>query len=221
MDSSIRVTVVIDAFRAFTTAAYVLENNPASYRVATNSSVISRLAKGTINPLLIGKSEKEFDHVVYHIPNSPTRVLEVGIAGRNVLHRSDAGAKGILQAKDADIILAAGFVNAESTVHFINNTIRKKGVPKITINPMGYLGETPSLEDEICAKYIECLLKEEQFDIKPYLDQLRQGSGSYFFSQDQKQYPVEDFTRCLEMSRFNFAIQAILKDDYAILARCE
>lgn len=221
MDSSIRVTVVIDAFRAFSTASYVLESNPASYRVATKSSVISRLAIDSINPLLIGKPEKGFDHVVYHIPNSPTRVLGVKITGSDVLHRTEAGIKGILQSQDADIILAAGFVNAESTVQYINKTIRKKGIPKITIIPMGHQGETSSLEDDICADYIKCLLREEKFDINLYMDEIRQGPGSYFFSQDQWQYPSEDFTRCLEMGRFNFAIQAILKDDYAILSRCE
>lgn len=221
MDSSIRVTVVIDAFRAFSTACYVLEKNPASYRVATKSSVISRLAIDAINPLLIGKPEKGFDHIVYNIPNSPTRVLGVKITGCDVLHRTDAGMKGILQSKDSDIILAAGFVNAESTVQYINKTIRKKGTPKITITPMGHQGESPSLEDDACAEYIKCLLSEKKLDLNLYMDEIRQGPGSYFFSQDQQQYPSEDFARCMEVGRFDFAIQAILKDDYAVLSRCE
>jgi 2-phosphosulfolactate phosphatase len=85
---------------------------------------------------------------------------------------------------------------------------------------MGHQGETPSLEDDLCAKYIKRLLKEKTFDIHPYFGEIQQGPGSYFFSQDQWQYPEEDFTRCLETDRFNFAIQAILKGDYAILLRC-
>ena len=220
LDTNIRVTVVIDAFRAFSTASYVLEKNPASYRVATKSSVITRLAMDSINPLLIGKPEKGFDHVAYHIPNSPTRVLGVKVTGCDVLHRTDAGIKGILQAHDADIILAAGFVNAEATVQYINTKIKEKGTPKITITPMGHQGENPSLEDDVCAKYIKRLLKEKEWDINPYMNEIRQGPGSYFFSQDQWQYPSEDVSRCLEIGRFNFAIQAILKDDYAILSRC-
>ena len=210
-----KVTIVIDAFRAFTTASYVLVRHPAAYMLATKSAVISRLAANLLDPpLLIGKSEKGA-RVVYHIPNSPTRVNETKVRGRHVLHRTEAGAKGILLAKDSDVILGAGFVNAEATAQYVRN-LRNAN---ITILPMGHEGSTPSLEDHICAEYIEALIKGKNMTLAPYISALRKGPGRYFFSKDQWQYPREDFIRCLKPNCFNFIIQAQVLGDCAILTK--
>ncbi len=211
-----RVTIIIDAFRAFTTACYVLEKKPASYILTTKSSVIAQLFSQMTEAVTIGKAEKGADFA-YTISNSPTRVLETDIAGRNVLHRTAAGAKGILLAKNTDIVLAAGFVNAEATARYI----KELNYEHIEIMPMGHEGETPSAEDDLCATYIQTLINGKEMALTAFIPQLREGPGRYFFTGDQKQYPQEDFERCLETGRFNFAIQAILKGDYALLKRCD
>jgi 2-phosphosulfolactate phosphatase len=214
--SKTHVTVVIDVFRAFTTACYILEDSPSTYTLTTRSAVIDRLAQSSLNPVLIGKPELG-SALSYAIPNSPTRVSEIDLKNRTVFHRTEAGARGILLAKDADVILAAGFVNAEATVQYIKTLTN----PELTILPMGHEGITPSLEDDLCALYIEALFRGEKIDISPYLSELREGAGRYFFSEDQWQYPIEDFARCLEIDRFNFAIEAVTFDDYARLNRVD
>jgi 2-phosphosulfolactate phosphatase len=211
----LKVTIIIDAFRAFATASYVLEHYPKTYILTTKSSVISKLTKNLKNTLLIGKPEKG-SNLIYNIPNSPTRVKEIKINDKNILHRTEAGAKGILLTKDSDIILATGFVNADATVKYIK-TLTK---PKITIIPMGHEAITPSLEDDICAMYIESLIQGKKLKLTPFLKDLKKGSGKYFFSKDQWQYPKEDFDLCLKTNSFNFAIKAIVYNDYAILKRC-
>ncbi|MGI2298387.1 2-phosphosulfolactate phosphatase [Candidatus Cardinium hertigii] len=50
----IRIVVIIDVFRACTTAAYVLNHNPETYILASKSYIIERLASNFENPLLIG-----------------------------------------------------------------------------------------------------------------------------------------------------------------------
>ncbi len=211
----VNVAVVIDAFRAFATASYVLEQHPATYILTTKSTVVSRLASNLSNPLLIGKPEIGAD-LTYDIPNSPTRVKGLNIKDRNVLHRTEAGAKGVLLAHDADIILAVGFINADATVQYIKTLTN----PKVNIVPMGHEAKTPSLEDDACAQYINALLHDQKLNLTQYHTALREGPGSYFFSDDQWQYPRKDFVRCLKVGRFNFAIQAEVRDDYAILRRC-
>lgn len=216
LPGQLHVTVVIDVFRAFTTASYVLGCNPTAYIITTKSAVISRLALNFQNPLLIGKAEIGAK-LAYDIPNSPTRAEEVAITGRAVLHRTEAGARGIFLARESDIILVAGFVNAEATAEYI----RKLDNPNITLIPMGHEAITPSLEDHVCAMYIAALINEKKVNIENFIPILRKGPGRYFFSEDQWQYPHEDFKRCLETGRYRFAIQAIVKNDYAILTRCE
>ena len=210
------VTIIIDVFRAFTTASYVLEQGPKTYILTSKCHVISRLEKNFQNPLLIGKPEKG-SRLLYDIPNSPTRTKEVKTEGRPILHRTEAGARGILKARNTDLILAAGLVNANATAQYI----RTLPQAKIKNFPMGHEGITPSLEDHICQLYIQACLRGEKMALSPFLSQLRKGPGRYFFSQDQWQYPIEDFARCVSTGRFNFAIQAEVKNDYAILSRCD
>lgn len=209
------IAVVIDVFRAFSTAAYVLDRYPASYIFAKESKTIARIATQYEQPLLIGKPEIGAN-LVYNIPNSPTRSLEVKVEGKSVLHRTEAGGKGVLLAKDADIILVAGFVNSSATAKYIMNFPKAK----VIIIPMGHEGNTPTLEDDLCGQYITALINGRPMNIEKFLPELRQSSGKYFFGEDQRQYPSSDFDLCLDVDRFDFPICAFVGDDYAILNRC-
>jgi 2-phosphosulfolactate phosphatase len=209
-----KVVVVIDVFRAFTTASYALSKKPSAYYLAVKQSIITELASKQINPLIIGKPEIGLSGDLYHIPNSPTRLQEMEVEGRVVIHRTEAGARGVLQATSADIVLAAGFVNAKATALFLSYLKDAE----ITYYPMGHEGNTPSLEDDLCAQYIAALVTGNIVNIKPYIPHLKTGAGSYFFGADQKQYPEKDFERCLELNRFDFPIRADIKNNYALLS---
>lgn len=54
-----------------------------------------------------------------------------------------------------------------------------------------------------------------------FILKLKESSGKYFFLEDQWQYPRQDFKYCLQTNHFNFAIQAKLYGDYALLMRCK
>ena len=208
------IKVIIDAFRAFATASYVLERNPEKYILTTRCDVLSRLESEMKNTLTIGKPEKGSVRG-YDIPNSPTRTLALDVAGSNILHRTEAGAKGVLGARDADLILATGFVNADATVRAV------KDFPNATVSiiPMGHEATSPSLEDDLCAEYIDALLEGKRLSLEKYMSVLKEGPGRYFFGDDQWQYPEEDFKACLEIGRFDFAIRAVVMEDHAMLER--
>jgi 2-phosphosulfolactate phosphatase len=212
---NINITIVIDVFRAFTTASYVLNAYPSSYILTNKSDVILQLANDYKNPLFIGKPEIG-SNFKYDIPNSPTRVKDINITDQNILHRTEAGAKGLLMAKDSDIVLAASFVNANATVNYI----KKLDNTNIEIMPMGHEATTPSLEDDVCASYIKALINNEKFDLNLHKEEIKEGPGKYFFSSDQWQYPYDDFDLCLELDKFDFAIKAEVHDDYSVLTRC-
>jgi 2-phosphosulfolactate phosphatase len=211
-------TIVIDVFRAFTTASYILERTPDHYILSTKSDVISRLSLIYPNTLLIGKPEINAT-LIYDIPNSPTRTKEREIKNKTILHRTEAGAKGVLDAlkNQSSVVLAAGFVNAHATVEYI----KLNKIQHISILPMGHEAATPSLEDDICAQYIQALIENTKMDLELCLSAIRESVGRYFFTDDQWQYPKEDLERCLKLNRFNFAIQAILQEEYAVLTRCD
>ncbi|MBK8695778.1 MAG: 2-phosphosulfolactate phosphatase [Deltaproteobacteria bacterium] len=207
--------MIIDAFRAFATACYVLDRRPADYLVTTSSAVAARLAREVAAPLLVGKAEIGADFA-YEIPNSPTRTLEVTVAGRTVIHRTQAGAMGVVQAVETELVLAASLVNAAATARYL----WRFPDSAITLVPMGHEAITPSLEDDLCRRAIASHLQGRPFDLAPFIPALRDGSGRYFFGDDQRQYPREDFERCIACDRFDFAIRAERHGDYARLVRC-
>lgn len=209
------IIVIIDVFRAFSTAAFVLARSPNLYFLTNSSSIISELANLYKNPILIGKAEIG-QNVFYTIPNSPTRTKALAIEQRIILHRTEAGAKGILNAlqkNPANIVLAASFVNAKATAKYITTLPHKK----VTLIPMGHEAVTPSLEDNLCAEYIYGLLKGKSVFLSANWPSIRKGAGKYFFTDDQWQYPKQDFNLCLKPNQFNFAIQANLRQGYAHL----
>lgn len=209
------LVVIIDVFRAFTTACYVADRSPAAYYLLTASEAAASVPSLGGNPLLVGKAELGVD-LGYHIPNSPTLARAVDVEGRAVLHRSGAGAKGVLAATAAHEIITGSFVNAAAVARYI----RRKQPPRISIVPMGHEAGTPSLEDDLCAACIAALVRGERFDLSPHLDALRTGPGKYFF-EGAAEYPAEDFDRCLERDRFDFVLQATLRGDYAELRRLD
>lgn len=202
--------VIIDTFRAATTACHILRQEPSEYLIVAESRVARRLASERRGALLVGKPEIGSDQA-YDVPNSPTRVDALDLAGRSVIHRTTAGTTGVLHA-DAPTVLLAGLVNATATARLV------RGRPHQLV-PMGHEGTTPSLEDDIAAAYIRACLEGLRFSTTPHIEALRSGPGRYFFAEDQDQYPAADFDRCLAVDAFDFAVRAEVFGDYARLRR--
>lgn len=209
------VVIIVDAFRAFATASYVLEKYPNNYYMSTTSSALSKLSHDFLNPFFIGKQEKGADPILYDIPNSPTRASTVNLFERHVFHRTAAGAKGLLESKINDLVLGAAFTNADATARII----RSLPEDTVTYKPMGHEGITPSLEDDLCVKYIQGLLEGPKIDLNDHLSDLKDGPAKYFFTENQWEYPEEDFDRCLELRHVDFAIEAIVHDHHAQLIK--
>ena len=49
LTSDNKITVVVDVFRAMTTAAYVLDQEPEHYCLSTSSSTLQKLSQGISN----------------------------------------------------------------------------------------------------------------------------------------------------------------------------
>lgn len=204
------VLVVIDTFRAATTACHILRQEPSEYLIVADSRVTRRLAAERPDAVLVGKPEIGSDQA-YDVPNSPTRVDALDLAGRSVIHRTTAGTSGVLRA-GGQLVLLAGFVNASATAKLLDRRA-------YTLVPMGHEGTTPSLEDDLAAVCIRARMERRQFDLAPHRHALQQGAGRYFFDEDQAQYPEADFDRCLAVDAFDFAVLAEVFGDYARLSR--
>ena len=206
------IAVVIDVFRAFTVACHAFGGGADRYLLAPTSAVAARLAARHPDALLVGKPEVGAS-LRYHIPNSPTRLLEQPLTGRTIIHRTGAGVPGILAAAGADEILTGALVNVGAIVRYL----QRSAPEHISLLVMGHEGSGADLEDDLCARLIQARLAGEPFDLGPWRAQLRAGTGHYFFTEAEQEYPREDFDRCLALDRFDFVLRAELLGDHAQL----
>ena len=198
------LTVVIDVFRAFTTACFIANNGAEAIypvgKVETAFELKSRLK----NPVLVGE-RNEVIVPGFDYGNSPANIEHTDFTGKNVIHTTSAGTQGIVNAVNADEIITASFVNVCAVVRYI----RARNPQTVSIVCMGICTKRPSEEDTWCAEYIRALLLNEEFDVKDRLSRLRQLEGKRFFRPDnQLQCPARDFYLATRVGIFDFVLKA-------------
>jgi len=195
--------IIIDVFRAFTTAAFVFANGAET--ILPVGGVEEALALRRSHPewRLMGEVH---GHKVpgYDYGNSPDEVSSVDFKGRTVIQRTSSGVQGILAASGADEILVGSFVIAEATVNYI-----KKRNPKVvSIVAMGWEGDYEVIEDELCGEYLEARLRGERPDFTDMARRIRADpQGAKFFDKTQPSFREGDFHAAMSLDRFPFAIR--------------
>lgn len=196
------LAVIIDVFRAFTTAAYVLNNGAKKIIPVGTLEEAFGLKRKNPNFILIGERQgvkiEGFD-----FGNSPTEIKEVDFTDKTVIQTTSSGTNGIINASKAKQIILGNFVCIQSIVDYI-----KKQRPKIiTLVAMGSSGIKKSDEDELCARAIRDLLEGRIADylfIKNHLRNYR--SALKFFDKSKPEFPEDDFHLSLDFNKFQFLL---------------
>ena len=201
------LTVIIDVFRAFSTACYAFDNGiNRLLDVATPEEAFALRNKLKAEVIIAGEQDEKkpagFDY-----GNSPTEMLTGSLAGKTMIHCTTAGTRGIISASGATEILGAGLVNAGAVASYIS-MIRPE---KVTLVAMGYRATETAEEDMLCARYIKDLLQGRETDISKETEALRKGAGSRFFNPANLDFsPPTDFFLCTDLNRFNFVLRAVI-----------
>ena len=152
--------VVIDVFRAFTTAAVALANGATSIvmvrtveeGLALREAGIGQICMGEVR----GRAPDGFD-----FGNSPFEISGVDFHGKTIIQRTSAGTQGIIAAANqADRLYAASLVTAEATVRALVFHTRDQ----ISLVAMGDNGVKRTDEDELCAIHLRNRLEERPSD---------------------------------------------------------
>ncbi|MFW6251943.1 MAG: 2-phosphosulfolactate phosphatase, partial [Halanaerobium sp.] len=199
------LTVIIDVFRAYTTAAYLFANQAEKIFIVSKVETARRLKEELANPVLIGERKgikiEDFD-----FNNSPYFISQHNFEGKEVVLSTSAGTKGIIAAKNSDEIITGSFVNIKATAEYII----KKDPEFVSLAAMGNNGVTEAAEDNLYAQELEKILKGEknltEAEIKK---KLRSPAGDRFFKEEtQSEMPKEDFDYSLRINKFDFIIKA-------------
>lgn len=196
------LTVIIDVFRAFSTACYVFARGASRIIPVGDLALAYSLKEKNPEFLLVGERQGQkpagFDY-----GNSPTEIEAVDFTNRTVIQTTSAGTQGIANAHKADEIITGSFVNAVAIVSYI----RSKDPRQVSLVCMGQEAGEPSDEDTLCAHFIKDSLAGKQTDFEVIRSHLRgYHSAAKFFDPGKPWAPERDFDLCLDLGRFYFVL---------------
>lgn len=206
--------VIIDVFRAFTTAAIAFVRGATKIVLTAEISEALELRAQGIGDLCIGEvggvRPDGFD-----FGNSPFELSTADVEGKILIQSTRAGTVGVAAAVKADRVYACSLVVAKSTATEI-----LKSVPTlVTVVAMGLEGKMRTDEDEQCALYLRNLLQGRT----PNSDAVRRlvlaGAESMKYDNPAlQQYHFMDREIALRLDSVPFAIQ-VTHEDGLLVAR--
>ncbi len=208
--------VIIDVFRACTTACFAFASGAeAIYPVATLEAAY-QLGETLPDAILVGERDT-IPPQGFQYGNSPTFMETANLTGKNVIHATSAGTPGIVAAlKTAEEVITGSFVNASA----ITNYLIKRQPDICVMVSMGSKGVTRSTEDDLCGIYLKNQIEGFPNSIEAIRRHLREAkSAQKFFDPKRIHAPERDFELCLSVDVFNFIIKAEQSDHGPVLHR--
>jgi 2-phosphosulfolactate phosphatase len=188
--------VIVDVFRAFTTAAFCAAAGAREIVLLADHEEALRM-KGR-DPSLFLSGEIEGKPIPgFDVGNSPSVIERLDLTGRRVVQRTSSGTQGVVAASAARAILLGSFVIASATARYLAGV-----AAEVTIVAMGPNGERN--EDVACADYIAGLVRGERPAIPPINmpgDDPASGWPDWF--------PRRDAELACEVDRFDFALPVV------------
>lgn len=197
------LAVIIDVFRAFSTACYVFGNGAERIIPVGDLDLAYDLKAQHPAFVLMGERHGEkppgFDY-----GNSPTDIEQVDFTGRTVVQTTSAGTQGIANARQAAEIITGSFCNAGAIIAYI----RARAFEQVSLACMGRAAVESSDEDTLCAQFIKDSLEGRAPDFQAIRAHLRQyESARKFFDPELAWAPERDFDLCLNLNRFDFVLR--------------
>ena len=209
------VTVIIDVFRAFSTACYAYHKGAGCIIPVAGIDEAYKIKDLHPDYLLMGE-RNEMKPPGFDYGNSPFQLPSKGLEGKTIIHTTSSGTQGIAAAENATEIITGSFVNAGAVAAYI----RKVQPETVSLVCMGYACEYPTDEDTFCAEFIRDLLMGVPSDFEKMEQIIGSGSGKRFFSPEKQTWaPVEDFYLCLQPNIFNFILKAEQNNGYTVLKK--
>lgn len=211
------LTVIIDVFRAFSTACYAFEKGIHKIYPVGSIELAYKLKQTYNKSILVGERNEQKPEG-FDFGNSPTQLLNAKITAKTMVHTTSSGTQGIANAKQADEIITGSFVNAGAIVRYI----RKINPETVSLVCMGYACEYPTDEDTLCAEYIKNELQDNVNNFEEMTKTIKAGDGARFFDPEKQSWsPQKDFELCLDLNRFDYVLKVEQEDELNYLRKIE
>lgn len=209
------LTVIIDVFRAFSTACYAFGNGIERIYPVGDLEIAYQLKAQNPDYLLVGERNEQKPEG-FDFGNSPSQLLTANLHGKTMVHTTSSGTQGIANATKANEIITGSFVNAQAIINYI----RKQNPAEVSLICMGYSCRYPTDEDTLLAVYVKNELEGKPNDFTAMVKQIRNGDGARFFAPEKQEWaPAADFDLCLSLNRFNFVLKVEQENGVNYLTR--
>ena len=206
--------VIIDVFRAFTTAAIAFDRGADRIVLVAEVDEALELYCRGVGDLTMGEVDGKRPHG-FDFGNSPYEISQADLAGKTIVQSTRAGTVGVAAAAKAESVYLGSFVVAEATVR----CILREDPALVSLIAMGDRGAYRSDEDEQCALYMRNLLEGRKPDDAAVRSLVMDGGQTQkFFDDTQSQYHPQDVELALQLNRFPFAMK-ISREDGLLVAR--
>lgn len=215
------VAVVIDVYRAFTSAALMLYLGADKLVLVAGAEAALEL-KRSLGSLAVGE-EKGRKVPGFDLGNSPGEVLAAGRAlfeGRVVAQRTSAGVQGaVAAAARCDRVFLGSYLTAAATARAIAALAPRPEV--VSLVPMGWEGRVATPDDEGCADYLEHLLTGRPYDHVTTLQRIVEHEATIkFLRGDRPHYPPADPIYCLQRDLLDFSLLLEQEDGRLVARAC-
>jgi 2-phosphosulfolactate phosphatase len=207
--------VIIDVFRAFTTAAVALSRGASRIvMVAKPDEALALRGKG-VGEVCVGEVDGKRP-AGFDFGNSPYDIARAPLKDMVVIQSTRAGTVGVEAATGATAIYAGSLVTAKATAQ----AILSEAPPLVTLVAMGYNAQVRTDEDELCALYLRNLLQGRQPDTQAIRTLvLQSGELARLAALDPPHSYPQDVDMALEIDEYDFAIRIVRQDNLLVARR--
>jgi len=202
------LTVIIDVFRAFSTACYIFANGAKEIIPVGDIQVAYLLKRENPDFILMGERHGQ-KQPGFDFGNSPSEIEHIDFTHKTIVHTTSAGTQGLTNARHADEIITGSFVNAQAIIDYI----RHQNPQRVSLVAMGHEAFQASDEDVLCAQFIKHGIENSKMDFYKIVHHLKTyHSAQKFFDPTIEWAPQRDFDLCLNLNRFNFILKSIVSE---------
>lgn len=210
------VVIIIDVFRAYTTAAVALSRGVEKIVLVAEVEEAIALREQGLGDLCVGEvggmRPEGFD-----FNNSPSQMARADIEGKTIIQSTRAGTVGMTAATRAEKLYGGSFAVASATV----DVISRQRPELLTIVAMGSEGRIRVDEDEQCALFLKNLFQGRRPNHEAVRTLVLAGEESQKYDDPTKpHFPAEDREMALTIDSHDFAIR-VDREDGLLVARRE
>ena len=204
--------VIIDVYRAFTTAAVALQRGAARILLVDTTASAFRLRREGRGDLCMGEVSG-IKVPGFDFGNSPLELSRADVRGKTLIQSTSSGTKGVVAAGRAEALFAAALINAEATIR----VVLTRNPSLVSLVAMGTNGAHRSDEDEQCALYMRNRLRNRRPDPAAVRSLVLSAHDSAKFDDPKRpHFDPRDRDIALQIDSIPFAVRVRVEGDLLV-----